>query len=71
VQADKPVGEFFEYYIALIKLGFGRQFLFHMYFFSILLFGTRRMEGVIAWIKKKLGHTPVIGLVYMGEDKQK
>lgn len=70
VQADKPVGEFFKYYLALIKLGLGRQPLFHVYFFSILLLGTRRMEGVIAWIKGKLGHTPVIGSVYMGNGKQ-
>ncbi len=70
VQAEKPVGEFFRYYIALIKLGFGRQFLFHAYFFAILLLGTRRMEILIAWIKKKLGRTPVLGSVYMGGDQK-
>lgn len=70
VQADKPLVEFFKYYASLIKLGFGRQLLFHAYFFSILFLGTRRMENLIAWIKGKLGHTPVIGSVYMGNDKQ-
>jgi abequosyltransferase len=71
VQADKPVGEFFRYYVSLIRLGFGRQLLFHGYFFATLLLGTQRMESMIAWIKSKFGHTPVIGSVYMGSHKQK
>lgn len=71
VQAEKPIGEFFKYYVSLIRLGFGRQPLFHVYFFSILLLGTRRMENIIAWIKNRLGHTPVIGSVYTGDDKQR
>lgn len=70
-QADKPLGVFFKYYLSLIRLGFGRQLLFHVYFFSILLLGTQRMEKIIAWIKSRLGHTPVIGSVYTGDDKQK
>lgn len=70
VQADKPVGEFFGYYVSLIRLGFGRQPLFHAYFLAILLLGTQRMERMIAWTKSKFGHTPVIGSVYMGNDKQ-
>lgn len=70
-QADKPLGVFFKYYLSLIRLGFGRQLLFHVYFFSILLLGTQRMEKIIAWIKSRLGHTPVIGSVYTGDDKQR
>lgn len=69
-QADKPLAVFFKYYLSLIKLGFGRQLLFHVYFFSILLLGTQRMEKMIAWIKRRLGHTPNIGSVYAGDDKQ-
>ncbi len=71
IQADKSASEFFRYYLSLIKLGFGRQFLFHIYFLAIIMFGTRRLESLIAWIKNKLGYTPVIGPVYMGNDKQK
>jgi glycosyltransferase involved in cell wall biosynthesis len=70
IQADKPVSEFFRYYLSLIRLGFGRQPLFHAYFFAILLLGTRRMESMITWIKSKLGRTPVIGSVYMGNSKK-
>lgn len=70
VQADKPIGTFFKYYLSLIKLGFGRQLLFHVYFFSIMLLGTRHMENIIAWVKSKLGYTPVIGSVYQGSNRQ-
>ena len=70
VQAEKPIGDFFNYYISLIKLGFGRQPLFHAYFFSILLLGTRRMDNIIAWIKSMFGYTPAIGSVYAGDGKR-
>lgn len=69
-QADKPLGVFFKYYLSLIKLGFGKQVLFHVYFFAILLLGTQRMDQIIAWIKRRLGHTPNLGSVYAGDDKQ-
>lgn len=69
VQADKPVSVFFNYYVSLIKLGFGRQLLFHIYFFSILIIGTKRMEKIISSIKARLGYTPIIGSVYIGDDK--
>jgi abequosyltransferase len=68
VQADKSLKEFFNYYCALIKLGFGRQFLFHLYFFSILAFGVTRMDSLIGWLKKSLGRTPSLGKVYTGEN---
>ena len=71
VQAEKPIGDFFKYYISLIKLGFGKQPLFHAYFFSILLLGTRHMDNIITWLKSKLGYTPAIGSIYTGDDKHK
>ena len=67
VQAEKPLHEFFKYYVDLIRLGFGWHLLFHAYFFSILLLGTARVERFIAWIKRRLGYTPVLGSVYTGE----
>jgi len=69
IQADKPIRKFLGYYFELIKLGFGKQFLFHFYFFSILILGANRTENSIAWIKKRIGYTPVIGSVYMGKDQ--
>ena len=67
VQADKPLGVFIQYYFSLIRLGFGRQILFHAYFFAILILGVKRMELVISLIKRRLGHTPALGNVYAGE----
>ena len=69
IQADKPIGKFLRYYFSLIKLGFGKQFLFHFYFFTILILGASRTEKTIAWIKKKLGYTPAIGSIYTGKDQ--
>lgn len=71
VQADKSFREFIGYYIDLIKLGFGRHLLFHTYFYSILLLGTRRVEKIISWIKRRLGYTPVLGTVYTGVENRK
>jgi len=71
IQAEKPLGVFFSYYRSLIRLGFGRQPLFHIYFFSILLLGAPRMESIIAWMKQRLGHTPALGSLYAGEDSNK
>lgn len=67
VQAGRQLSDFFKYYLALIKLGFGKQPLFHVYFFSILLLGTARMEKTISFIKRKLGYTPALGSMYRGE----
>ncbi len=71
VQADKPFAEFFRYYFDLNKLGFGRQPLFHFYFWLIVMLGTRRLEKIMAWIKNKKGYTPILGSVYAGEDNSK
>lgn len=68
-QAEKPFRQFFGYYRDLIKLGLGRHLLFHVYFLSILLFGTRRLGTLFAWIKRRIGHTPVLGTVYTGDKK--
>lgn len=71
VQAEKPLRVFFNYYLSLIKLGFGCRILFHIYFFSILLLGTERMEKTIAWVKKRFGYTPALGGLYSGEKVNK
>lgn len=67
VQANNSLKHFFKYYCALIKLGFGRQFLFHLYFFLILTLGVKRMDFLIGWLKKSLGYTPSLGNVYTGD----
>jgi len=67
VQARQPLPVFFAYWLGLAKLGFGRYPLFHCYFLSLVLLGEKRMDRVIASIKRHFGHTPVIGSVFKGE----
>jgi glycosyltransferase involved in cell wall biosynthesis len=66
IQHDKPLGVFFGYYRGLSRMGFGRVPMFHVYFFALLLLGPRVIETIVRWIKRRLGHTPVIGNVYKG-----
>ena len=66
IQRHRPIGQFVRYWWALSGLGFGRHVLFHGYFIALLLFGTKRMEAVIASIKRRLGYTPALGGIARG-----
>jgi abequosyltransferase len=61
IQADKPLGVFLRYSLALARLGLWRSPLFPLYFLSLLLLGTKGSEALIRWIKGRLGHTPLLG----------
>lgn len=61
IQAVRPKLVFIRYGISLARLGFWRSPLFYGYFVSLLLFGPRRMEGVIKQIKNRLGYAPRLG----------
>ncbi|MFZ5503487.1 MAG: glycosyltransferase family 2 protein [Pseudomonadota bacterium] len=69
IQADKPLPIFLRYYRGLSRMGLWRVPLFHVYLVLILLLGTRRLERLINWVKRRLGHTPAIGKVYQGEGR--
>lgn len=66
VQAQQPWRTFVRYCWNLGRLGFARYPLFHMYFVALVALGPRRVESLIRMVKKRLGHTPVIGGVYQG-----
>jgi abequosyltransferase len=66
IQARQPKSIFFGYGWSLVRMGFGRYPLFWVYWLSILMLGTNRMDRMIVWIKKKLGYTPSLGKVYQG-----
>jgi glycosyltransferase involved in cell wall biosynthesis len=66
IQARKPVGVFVRYALALARMGFGRHPLFWAYFLALLVFGPARVERIIGFVKRRLGHTPVLGDVYRG-----
>ncbi len=67
IQARKPLSVFVKYWWSLARLGLARYPLFHIWFIAILVLGTARVDRLINWIKKRLGHTPSLGKVYRGE----
>jgi glycosyltransferase involved in cell wall biosynthesis len=67
IQARQPLKVFLRYAISLAQLGLGRQPMFYAYLAAILLVGTRRLDACIAWIKRRLGRTPMLGKLYRGE----
>lgn len=67
IQAKKPLAVFLKYGWSLARLGLARYPLFYIWFIATLVLGTSRVEGLIKWIKKRLGHTPGLGNIYRGE----
>lgn len=67
VQAKRPVSVFINYWWQLAKMGFGRNLFFHVYFFALLVFGTKRSDALIAMIKRWIGHTPALGAIFKGK----
>lgn len=61
IQARRSKGIFLRYGIALGRMGFWRSPLFHAYFLSLLVLGPDRVDGLIKWIKNRLGYTPRLG----------
>lgn len=67
IQSGKSLGVFVSYCWGLARLGFWKNKMFYLYFIALLFLGSRRVERVLRRIKKRLGHTPVIGNVYRGK----
>jgi abequosyltransferase len=61
IQARRSKGVFLRYSIALARMGFWRSPFFHGYFLSLLVLGPTRVDGLIKWIKNRLGYTPRLG----------
>ena len=61
-QAHVPVRTFVRFYADLLRMGFWRYPHVHAYTLAILTLGTRRLDRLIYWTRRRLGHTPVIGL---------
>lgn len=60
-QAHEPFPVFARFYRDLIKMGFGRYPLFHVYFAATALLGRQRTDLFVDWVRRRLGHTPVMG----------
>lgn len=66
IQARQSLSVFLGYGWSLARMGLGRYSLFWAYWLAILVLGVARVDGLIRWIKKRLGRTPVLGNVYQG-----
>lgn len=69
IQAERSVGLFLSYIWSLMKLGFWRVPLFHVYALGLLVLGRKNCDRLIARIKKALGRAPLLGSVYTGQSR--
>ena len=66
IQAKKPINVFFKYAYNLFKLGFWKCPLFYGYFFLLVTFGVKRVDKLIAGVKRRCGGTPLLGNISRG-----
>ncbi len=66
IQSGQPVSVFLGYSWRLAKMGFWKNKMFYLYSFLLLVFGAKRLDKIIGYIKARLGHTPALGNVYRG-----
>lgn len=66
IQAQQPKVVFIKYAYRLAGLGFWKNKLFYLYLISLLILGSKRVDAVIQRIKRRVGHTPLLGQVYRG-----
>jgi hypothetical protein len=69
IQAGRSFGTFLSYLWQLMKLGFWRVPLFHVFAMGLLVLGRRNCDALIGVIKKKLGRAPIVGSVYAGNER--
>jgi abequosyltransferase len=70
IQADRSFGIFLSYLWQLMKLGFWRVPLFHVYALGLLVLGHQNCDSLIARIKISLGRAPLLGSVYAGKSRE-
>lgn len=71
IQAGRSLGTFSSYLWQLMKLGFWRVPLFHVYAIGLLVLGRKNCDRLIARIKRVLGRAPLLGAVYAGKSRAK
>ena len=64
--ADSRFPEFFRNYCILGKMGLKRNLMFHLYFWSLALFGKARCEFLIKKLRSNLNATPRLGKLAEG-----
>jgi abequosyltransferase len=66
IQAKQPLMVFLRYAFGFAAMGFWRNKFFYLYLISLLALGSDRVDRLIQYIKRRIGHTPTIGDVYRG-----
>jgi glycosyltransferase involved in cell wall biosynthesis len=66
IQAKQPLMVFLRYAFGFAAMGFWRNKFFYLYLISLLALGSDRVDRLIQYIKRRIGHTPAIGNVYRG-----
>jgi abequosyltransferase len=69
IQAERSFGVFLSYIWSLMKLGFWRVPLFHLYALGLLMLGRENCDCLIDRIKMALGRAPLLGSVYTGTSR--
>jgi abequosyltransferase len=70
-QANSTFPSFWKYYRTLGDQGFRRNPLFHLYFWSLAVFGKNNCESVIKFLRNKLKATPRLGEIRVGRPLEK
>jgi len=65
-QANSGFSTFWKYYRTLGGLGFRRNALFHLYFWSLALLGKENCEKAIKYLRLRLKATPRLGAIKSG-----
>lgn len=67
IQSRKALPVYLKYSYRLAGMGFWKNRMFYLYFFSILLLGANNVDKLIRFIKDRIGYTPAIGKIYKGQ----
>jgi glycosyltransferase involved in cell wall biosynthesis len=70
IQAGCSFGTFLSYLWQLVKLGFWRVPLFHVYALGLIILRRKNCDRLIVCIKKALGRAPLMGRVYTGQSRR-
>lgn len=66
IQAKQPFRVFINYASGFAAMGFWKNKFFYLYLISLLVLGSDRVDRIIQFIKRRMGHTPALGNVYRG-----
>jgi len=69
IQAGLSFGSYLPYLWQLMKLGFWRAPLFHVYALGLIFLGRKNCDYLISLIKRILGRAPLLGSVYKGQSR--